>query len=75
MSWNPARPGRHSSGQSQPDPLLWPLEKDHPWYEDLTDQSRDLLCLHDLEGRLLAVGTAPAHLLGYSVEELVRIPL
>ena len=45
------------------------------WYQDLVEHSHDLLCLHDLEGHLLFVNPAPARLLGYSVEELLRIPM
>ncbi len=45
------------------------------WYEDLVEHSHDLLCVHDLEGHLLLVNPAPARLLGYSVEELLSIPM
>lgn len=45
------------------------------WYQDLVEHSHDLLCVHDLEGHLLLVNPAPARLLGYSVEELLRIPM
>lgn len=48
---------------------------DENWYQDLVEHSHDLLCVHDLEGRLLSVNPAPARLLGYSVEELLRIPM
>jgi len=44
-------------------------------YRDLVEHSEDLLCTHDLEGRLLTVNPAPARILGYSVEELLRIPM
>ena len=45
------------------------------WYRDLVDHSRDLLCVHDLEGRLLACNPSPARVLGYSVDELLKIPM
>ena len=45
------------------------------WYRDLVEHSHDLLCVHDLNGRLLSVNPAPARVLGYSVEELLTIPL
>ncbi len=45
------------------------------WYQDLVEHSHDLLCVHDLEGHLLLVNPAPARLLGYSVEELLSIPM
>jgi len=44
-------------------------------YRRLLKHSQDLLCTHDLEGRLLSASNAAASLLGYSVEELLRIPM
>jgi len=44
-------------------------------YRDLVEHSRDLLCTHDLTGRLLSANPAPARILGYSVEELLQIPM
>jgi formate hydrogenlyase transcriptional activator len=44
-------------------------------YRDLVEHSEDLLCTHDLEGNLLSVNPAPARILGYSVEELLKIPM
>jgi formate hydrogenlyase transcriptional activator len=44
-------------------------------YRDLVEHSDDLLCTHDLEGNLLTVNPAPARVLGYSVEELLKIPM
>jgi PAS domain S-box-containing protein len=58
------------------DPLPWALQEDHQdWYRDLVEPSHDLLCIHDLQGRLLAVNRLPARLLGYSVEEILQIPM
>lgn len=45
------------------------------WSRDLVEHSRDLFCLHDLDGRLLSVNPVPARLLGYSVEEILKIPM
>ena len=45
------------------------------WYQDLVEHSQDLLCIHDLEGRLLSVNPAPARVLGYTVAELLQIPM
>ena len=45
------------------------------WYRDLVDHSQDLLCIHDLQGRLLSVNPAPARVLGYTVEEILRISM
>jgi PAS domain S-box-containing protein len=51
------------------------LQDNQDWYEDLFEHSHDLLCVHDLAGRLLAINPAPARLLGYSVEEILQIPM
>jgi PAS domain S-box-containing protein len=42
---------------------------------DLIEHSRDLLSVHDLHGHLLSVNPLPASLLGYSVEEILQIPM
>lgn len=44
-------------------------------YRDLVEHSEDLLCTHDLEGKLLSCNPAPARILGYEVAELLKIPL
>ena len=44
-------------------------------YQHLAEQTSDLLCSHNLQGQLLSVNPAPARLLGYSVEELLQIPM
>ena len=44
-------------------------------YRDLVEHSEDLVCTHDLEGNLLSVNPAPARLLGYEVEEFLKIPM
>jgi PAS domain S-box-containing protein len=44
-------------------------------YRDLVEHSHDLICTHDLEGRLLSVNEMPAKILGYSREELVKKPM
>jgi PAS domain S-box-containing protein len=49
-------------------------EKDD-WHRDLVEHSLDLLCVHDLRGRLLGANAASARVLGYSVEELLKIPM
>jgi len=57
------------------DSLRRALQENDDWYQDLGEHSHDLLCIHNLEGRLLSVNPAPARVLGYSVEELLRIPM
>ncbi len=44
-------------------------------YRDLVDHSEDLVCTHDLQGRLLSANPAPARLLGYEVDEFLKIPM
>jgi PAS domain S-box-containing protein len=51
------------------------LQESEDRYRDLVEHSEDLLCIHDLEGRLVSVNSAPARILGYSVEELLKIPM
>jgi PAS domain S-box-containing protein len=57
------------------DPIRRALNENADWSHDLVEHSQDLLCIHDLQGRLLAVNPAPARVLGYSVEELLKIPM
>jgi formate hydrogenlyase transcriptional activator len=51
------------------------LHENEDWHQDLVEHSHDLLCIHDLEGRLLSINPKPARLLGYSVEEILQIPM
>ncbi len=44
-------------------------------YRDLVDHSEDLVCTHDLEGRLLSANPAAARSLGYEVDEFLKIPM
>ena len=57
------------------DPIRRDLEENEDWYRDLVQNSQDLLCVHDLEGRFLSVNPVPARLLGYTVEEIIRKPM
>jgi PAS domain S-box-containing protein len=57
------------------DPIRRALQENEDWFRDLVEHSQDLLCIHDLEGRLLSVNPTPARLLGYSVEEILQIPM
>jgi PAS domain S-box-containing protein len=40
-------------------------------YRDLVENSHDLICTHDLAGRILSMNELPARLLGYRPEELI----
>jgi len=45
-------------------------------YRDLVENSQDLICTHDLDGRVLWMNELPARILGYSASDLIghRIP-
>jgi len=45
------------------------------WSRELVLHTRDLLCIHDLKGQLLSINPEPARLLGYSVDDLLCIPM
>ena len=51
------------------------LRESEDRYRDLVEGSQDFLCTHTLEGQFLFVNPAPARILGYTVEELLQIPL
>lgn len=51
------------------------LRESEDRYRDLVEHSQDLLCTHDLEGTLLSANPAPARILGYTVAELLEIPM
>src|SRR5579863_7038544 len=44
-------------------------------YRDLVEHSHDLICTHDLQGRLLSVNEPPVRILGYSPAELTGRPM
>jgi PAS domain S-box-containing protein len=51
------------------------LRESEDRYRDLVEHSQDLLCTHDLEGKLVSTNPAPARILGYEVAELLKIPM
>ena len=51
------------------------LRESEDRYRDLVEHSEDLVCTHDLQGNLLSVNPAPARVLGYEVDELLRTPM
>jgi PAS domain S-box-containing protein len=77
MALHPAERERHFPHKkpAELDPIQRALQENEDWYRDLVEHSQDLLCIHDLQGRLLSVNPAPARVLGYSVEELLQIPM
>jgi PAS domain S-box-containing protein len=56
-------------------PIRHAFHDNGEWDRDLLEHSQDLLCIHDLSGRLLSLNPTPARLLGYSVEEILQIPM
>ncbi|MBI5602553.1 MAG: PAS domain S-box protein [Deltaproteobacteria bacterium] len=44
-------------------------------YRDLVENSQDLICTHDLDGRLLSVNPRPAKVLGYTRDDLLQMNL
>jgi PAS domain S-box-containing protein len=73
MALHPAEPKRHFPENAPVEvvPIRRDVQENADWYRDLVEHSPDLLCVHDLEGRLLSVNPIPARLAGYSVEELL----
>jgi len=51
------------------------LRESEDRYRDLVENSQDLVCTHDLEGKFLSVNPAPARMLGYEVAELMKMPM
>ena len=51
------------------------LRESEDRYRDLVENSQDLICTHDLEGKLLSANQASARLLGYEVAGLLNIPM
>jgi PAS domain S-box-containing protein len=51
------------------------LRESEDRYRDLVEHSTDLICTHNLAGRLLSVNELPAKVLGYTPEELLNRPM
>ena len=77
MTLHPEKQMRHFPEEAPVvwDPIRRALEENEDWYRDLVEHGQDLLCVHDLEGRLLSINPVPARLLGYSVEEMLHKPM
>jgi|SRR5208282_15473 len=77
MALHPGDQNRHFPEEAPVawDPIRRDLMENEDWCRDLVEHSHDLLCVHNLEGRFLAVNPLPARLLGYSVEEVLSKPM
>jgi PAS domain S-box-containing protein len=51
------------------------LRKSEDQYRDLVEHSQDLICTHDLEGRLLSANTRVSAVLGYEPDVLLKMNL
>ncbi len=51
------------------------LRESEDRYRDLVEHTEDLVCTHDLHGKLLSVNPAPARLLGYEPSEILSTPM
>jgi two-component system, cell cycle sensor histidine kinase and response regulator CckA len=51
------------------------LRESEDRYRDLVEHSRDLICTHDLQGKLLSVNEAAGRLTGYSRQDLLRMTM
>lgn len=60
----PNRSNVSENGRAELDPIRRALQENEDWYQDLVEHSQNLLCIHDLEGRLLSVNPEPARTLG-----------
>jgi len=51
------------------------LRESEDRYRDLVEHSHDLMCTHDLEGRILSVNQWAARVLGYDLEAVLKMNL
>jgi PAS domain S-box-containing protein len=64
------------SGPAAVGAVHWTLQEDNEdWFRELVEHSQDVLAVHDLEGRILAVNPTAARLTGYAAADLLKIPL
>ena len=77
MASNPGELPRHEVQEESRIDLVppRPVADDIDWTHDLIAHSCDLLCVHDLKGRLLWVNPGPARVLGYTVEEILKVSM
>jgi two-component system, cell cycle sensor histidine kinase and response regulator CckA len=51
------------------------LRESEDRYRDAVEHSHDLVCTHDLQGRLLSINQRPANILGYTRDEILNTPM
>ena len=66
-----ARSLNHEVSEAEPD-TEQSLRESEDHYRDLVEHSHDLICTHDLEGRILSINQAAARLLGRETRELLQ---
>jgi PAS domain S-box-containing protein len=47
------------------------LRQSEERFRDLFDNSLDMICIHDLEGKIISINSAGAAMFGYAVDELI----
>jgi PAS domain S-box-containing protein len=51
------------------------LRESEDRYRDLVENSHDLICTHDLDGRILSINPAAAKMLGYPIEDILKMSI
>lgn len=65
--------GMHVAGYIHNSNLIEHLKKSNEMYYDLFNNAKDMIYTHDLEGNFLNINQAGSDILGYSIEEILRL--
>jgi PAS domain S-box-containing protein len=63
------------SKKKKPDKVLEALSESEDRYRDLVENSQDLICTHDLEGKILSMNKTAVRLTGYPLKDLLGMNL